>query len=94
MFSRLVVGGGCFWCVEAYLQRLKGVKKVESGYAGGFMKNPTYQAVCQGTTGHAEVVRVLFDPAEISYQSKWRYYFRHSLHLHAFARPYYPQSSR
>lgn len=53
MFSKAVVGGGCFWCVEAVLQRLKGVQKVESGYAGGFTKNPTYDSVCSGKTGHA-----------------------------------------
>ena len=58
MLSKTVLGAGCFWCVEATLQRLKGVKRVESGYAGGHVKNPKYQAVCEGTTGHAEVVRV------------------------------------
>lgn len=69
MLSRAVVGGGCFWCVEAVLQRLKGVQKVESGYAGGLTKNPTYESVCSGTTGHAEVCRVYFDPNVIPYSS-------------------------
>lgn len=68
--SRAIVGGGCFWCVEAVLQRLKGVAKVESGYAGGPLKNPSYESVCSGQTGHAEVCRVHFDPKIIDYQSK------------------------
>ena len=62
MLSKAVVGGGCFWCIEAVLQRLKGVQKVESGYAGGLSKNPTYYEVCSGNTGHAEVVRVHYNP--------------------------------
>lgn len=61
-------GGGCFWCVEAVIQRLNGVEKVVSGYAGGATKNPTYKEVCTGTTGHAEVIQVSFDPAVISYE--------------------------
>lgn len=69
MLSRAVVGGGCFWCVEAVLQRLKGVQKVESGYAGGPTKNPTYENVCSGKSGHAEVCRVYFDPNVIQYSS-------------------------
>jgi peptide-methionine (S)-S-oxide reductase len=69
MISKAVVGGGCFWCIEAVLQRLRGVQKVESGYAGGQVKNPTYQAVCSGQTGHAEVCRIHFDPKVISYSS-------------------------
>lgn len=56
-----ILGGGCFWCLEAVFQRLKGVEKVESGYMGGAVANPTYRHVCTGTTGHAEVVRVTFD---------------------------------
>jgi methionine-S-sulfoxide reductase len=56
-----ILGGGCFWCLEAVFQRLKGVEKVESGYMGGAVVNPTYRQVCTGTTGHAEVVRVTFD---------------------------------
>ena len=60
-------GAGCFWCVEAVFQNLKGVQKVEPGYAGGHVQNPTYEQVCGGATGHAEVAQVIFDPAEISY---------------------------
>jgi len=63
-----VFGGGCFWCLEAVFQRLPGVKSVESGYMGGRVENPTYKQVCTGTTGHAEVVRVSFDPSQISYR--------------------------
>jgi peptide-methionine (S)-S-oxide reductase len=63
-----VFGGGCFWCLEAVFQRLPGVKSVESGYMGGRAENPTYKQVCTGTTGHAEVVRVSFDPSQISYR--------------------------
>ena len=63
-----VFGGGCFWCLEAVFQRLPGVKSVESGYAGGRVENPSYKQVCTGNTGHAEVVRVSFDPGQISYR--------------------------
>lgn len=63
------LGGGCFWCTEAVLQRLKGVKKVESGYANGLLPNPTYEAVCSGKSGYAEVVQVTFDAAVISYEN-------------------------
>lgn len=62
----LVVGGGCFWCVEVILEEMKGVYAVESGYAGGPKPNPTYEEVCSGTTGHAEVVKVFYDPKKIS----------------------------
>lgn len=62
------LAGGCFWCLEAVFQQLKGVSKVTSGYAGGKRANPTYEQVCTGTTGHAEVVQVEFDPAVISYR--------------------------
>jgi peptide-methionine (S)-S-oxide reductase len=61
-------GAGCFWCVEAIFQRLKGIEKVLPGYAGGNTRNPTYKEVCTGTTGHAEVCRIIFNPAEISYK--------------------------
>jgi peptide-methionine (S)-S-oxide reductase len=63
-----VFGGGCFWCIEAVFQRLSGVSHVESGYMGGHVDNPTYRQVCDGDTGHVEVVRVTFDPDEISYR--------------------------
>lgn len=63
-----LLSGGCFWSMEAIFQRLKGVTSVEPGYAGGFVKNPSYEQVCTGNTGHAETVRVTFDPAVISYQ--------------------------
>lgn len=60
-------GGGCFWCVEAVFQQLKGVQSVVSGYAGGRRENPTYEQVCSGATGHAEVIQVTFDPSVIGY---------------------------
>ena len=62
------LGAGCFWCVEAIFQDLKGVHKVESGYAGGQVKNPSYKEVCNGTTGHAEVIQITFDPTIISFE--------------------------
>jgi peptide-methionine (S)-S-oxide reductase len=65
--ERAVIGGGCFWCMEAVFQRLDGVKHVTSGYAGGHTKNPTYEEVCTHTTGHAEVIQIDFDPKVISY---------------------------
>ena len=61
------LGAGCFWCVEAVFERLDGVLDVRSGYMGGRVKDPTYEQVCSGTTGHAEVVQIDFDPARISY---------------------------
>lgn len=61
------LAGGCFWCLEAVYDELKGVTDVVSGYAGGHVPNPSYQQVCTGTTGHAEVVQVTFDPSVISY---------------------------
>jgi peptide-methionine (S)-S-oxide reductase len=62
------LAGGCFWCLEAVFQQLRGVTKVVSGYTGGSVPNPSYQAVCTGTTGHAEVTQVTFDPAVIAYR--------------------------
>lgn len=61
-------GGGCFWCVEAVVQRLRGVEKVVSGYSGGETKNPTYREICNGNTGHAEVIQVSFDSNILSYE--------------------------
>jgi len=62
------LGGGCFWCLEAVYQELDGVSRIVSGYAGGHVPNPTYEAVCSGTTGHAEVVQLEFDPSKASYR--------------------------
>ncbi len=62
------LAGGCFWCLEAVYDQLKGVKSVTSGYAGGQLPNPSYEAVCTGRTGHAEVVQIEFDPVVLSYQ--------------------------
>jgi len=61
------LGGGCFWCTEALFQMLPGVKSVTSGYAGGHTENPTYQQICAGDTGHAEVIQIAFDPQKVSY---------------------------
>jgi peptide-methionine (S)-S-oxide reductase len=69
------LGGGCFWCLEAVYDELRGVEKVESGYSGGEVPNPTYRQVCSETTGHAEVVQVTFDPDEISYRDVLEVYF-------------------
>ena len=62
------LGGGCFWCVEAVYQELRGVQSVVSGYAGGSVENPTYYQVCSGTTGHAEVVQITFNPSIITFE--------------------------
>lgn len=69
------LGGGCFWCLEAVFEELKGVESVVSGYSGGKVQNPSYEQVCTGQTGHAEVVQVTFDPALISYQDLLHVYF-------------------
>jgi peptide-methionine (S)-S-oxide reductase len=69
------LAGGCFWCLEAVFDDLKGVQAVESGYAGGSNENPTYREVCSGTTGHAEVVRVHFDPQAVSYRELLNVFF-------------------
>lgn len=61
------LGGGCFWCLEAVFEQLRGVERVESGYAGGQVADPTYKQVCSGSTGHAEVIQVAFDPAVLSF---------------------------
>ncbi|MEA3208927.1 MAG: peptide-methionine (S)-S-oxide reductase [Chthoniobacter sp.] len=66
--ERAVFGGGCFWCIEAVFERLEGVKQAVSGYAGGHTENPTYEDVCEHTTGHAEVVLIDFDPKVITYE--------------------------
>ena len=69
------LGGGCFWCLEAVFQELKGVEKVESGYTGGASASPTYRQVCSGTTGHAEVVQVTFDPQVVSFKDILEVFF-------------------
>jgi len=67
-FETATLGGGCFWCLEAVYQQLKGVQQVVSGYAGGEIVLPTYEQICSGTTGHAEVVQIIFDPEVISFE--------------------------
>ncbi len=62
-----ILGAGCFWCIEAIFQQLKGVESVKSGFSGGFVKNPSYREVCNGTTGHAEVAEIVFNPEVISF---------------------------
>lgn len=69
------LGGGCFWCLEAVYADVEGVKSVESGYAGGTVDHPTYEQVCDGGTGHAEVVKIEFDPARISYHEILKIFF-------------------
>jgi peptide-methionine (S)-S-oxide reductase len=73
--EQATLAGGCFWCLEAAFQQLKGVTKVTSGYAGGTVPNPTYEAVCTGRTGHAEVVQIEFDPAVVSYRELLEVFF-------------------
>ena len=70
-----ILGGGCFWCLEAVYLEARGVTKVESGYMGGHQPDPTYEQVCAGTTGHAEVVRLEFDPQQISYRDILEVFF-------------------
>lgn len=67
-FEKATFGAGCFWCVEAVFERLDGVQSVVSGYAGGTKEHPTYEEVCSGRTGHAEVAQITFDPAKVSYE--------------------------
>lgn len=73
-----IVAGGCFWCVEAVFDDLRGVVSVESGYIDGYVDNPTYKQVCSGNTGHTEAVRITFDPAQISYSELLDVFF----HIH------------
>ena len=70
-----VLGGGCFWCLDAVFRELEGVRSIESGYAGGHTPNPTYEEVCSGRTGHAEVVRIAFDPTALSFRDLLRVFF-------------------
>lgn len=71
----ITLGGGCFWCTEAVFQQIRGVLKVESGYSGGAVHQPTYEQICTGKTGHAEVVRLTFDPAIVSYRDLLEIFF-------------------
>ena len=73
--EQATLGGGCFWCLEAVYQELTGVQKSVSGYAGGAVVNPTYDQICTGTTGHAEVVQLTFDPAVVSYRKILEVFF-------------------
>lgn len=75
MTEAATFGGGCFWCLEAVFAPLKGVERVVSGYAGGRRPDPTYEQVCSGATGHAEVIQVTFDPAVISYRELLELFF-------------------
>ena len=72
----IVLGAGCFWCSEAVFLSIKGVEKVISGYAGGTAENPTYELVCTGTTGHAEVVKIEYDPKQVSFEKILRVFFK------------------
>lgn len=69
------LAGGCFWCLEAVFDQLKGVLSVESGYTGGHVDSPTYEAVCAGSTGHAEAVRITFDPEQVTFQTLLEIFF-------------------
>ncbi|MEQ1633170.1 MAG: peptide-methionine (S)-S-oxide reductase MsrA [Planctomycetota bacterium] len=71
----ITLGAGCFWCIEAVLERIDGVVEVDSGYMGGTVENPTYDAVCSGATGHAEVVKVTFDPATLRLRELLDWFF-------------------
>lgn len=73
--EEIILGGGCFWCIEAVFQKLKGVVKVESGYSGGHVKNPAYREVCNGTTGHAEVLKITYNPNEVSLETILEVFF-------------------
>ena len=75
ILERATLGGGCFWCLEAVYQQIKGVSAVVSGYAGGEMLNPDYETICTGQTGHAEIVDVYFDPAAVSYRDLLEIFF-------------------
>ncbi len=72
----VTLGAGCFWCVEAVLEQIEGVLSVQSGYMGGTLENPTYQDICTGTTGHAEVTQVRFDPAVLPLEHLFEWFWR------------------
>ena len=73
--EKATLGGGCFWCLEAVYQEVDGVTKITSGYAGGHVPNPSYEAVCTGTTGHVEVVQLEFDPSKVNYREILEVFF-------------------
>ena len=73
--ARAIVGGGCFWCVEGVYKDMRGIESALPGYAGGHDPNPTYKAVCNGITGHAEVVEIIFDDSIISYETILEVFF-------------------
>ncbi|MDT7688023.1 MAG: peptide-methionine (S)-S-oxide reductase [Acidobacteriota bacterium] len=73
--EQATLGGGCFWCLEAVYKELRGVERVVSGYAGGHVQDPTYREVCEGTTGHAEVVQVTFDPRAVTFRELLEVFF-------------------
>jgi peptide-methionine (S)-S-oxide reductase len=75
--STAIFAGGCFWCIEADFEKLPGVLEVESGYTAGKTANPTYEQVSNGHTGHTEAVRVIYDPARVSYAQLVEYFWRH-----------------
>lgn len=74
--EKAILGGGCFWCTEAVFTQVKGVHRVTPGYSGGITENPSYEAVCSGETGHAEVIEILFDPSLVSYGQLLEIFFR------------------
>lgn len=74
--DQITLGGGCFWCVEAVYERIPGVQSVESGYAGGSVPNPTYEQVCDGTTGHAEVAQISYDPSKVKLEEILELFWR------------------
>ncbi len=74
-YPKATFGGGCFWCLEAVYQEVAGIREVVSGYAGGHTANPTYREICGGSTGHAEVVQITFDPEEITYRELLEIFF-------------------
>ena len=75
MSAKATFAGGCFWCIEAAFERVRGVEEVVSGYCGGRTENPTYEAVCSGTTGHAEAVQITYDPDTVSYEDLLEVFF-------------------
>jgi peptide-methionine (S)-S-oxide reductase len=73
--QEVIFGGGCFWCTEAVFQKIEGVASVISGYCGGFVNNPTYKQICEGNTGHAEVIKVIYDSSKVSFLQILKVFF-------------------